>query len=220
MKPCFQLWGNRFNASNFEGGIFVKRKIFLLIFYVLFIKWVYADQDPSALLPGNAYTYDDSKDITVMDDLLGNGRKEKVVFYSVPPKSRNSFIAVVDLAANKVITNEKIPDEGGGCFVQQPSGIPGQNHTRIVKGEAKRLEVTFNGAPPGQSVDILYVDQERGSPLAAWRAMGSPQYIKPDQLKLLRQRAEIPPPETRTLDAQRRLALDLPPEGVALLELA
>jgi xylan 1,4-beta-xylosidase len=50
--------------------------------------------------------------------------------------------------------------------------------------------------------------------------MGSPQYIKPDQIRLLRQRAQIPPPTMMRLDASRKLTLDLPPEGVALIELA
>jgi xylan 1,4-beta-xylosidase len=102
--------------------------------------------------------------------------------------------------------------------VEQPAGIPGRSSTRNVKGEPKRIAVEFKGARPGQHIQVRYVDQERGSPMPAWRAMGSPQYIKPDQLKLLRQRAEIPPPETLTLDAAGRVALDLPPEGVALIE--
>jgi xylan 1,4-beta-xylosidase len=55
--------------------------------------------------------------------------------------------------------------------------------------------------------------------MPAWRAMGSPQYIKPDQIELLRQRAEIAPPDTQRLDAAGRLLIDLPPEGVALIEL-
>jgi xylan 1,4-beta-xylosidase len=63
------------------------------------------------------------------------------------------------------------------------------------------------------------VDQERGSPLPAWRELGSPQYIKPDQLKLLRQRAEIAPPQQLRLDTAQQLILELPPEGVALIEL-
>jgi len=103
--------------------------------------------------------------------------------------------------------------------VVQPSGIPDQSHTRSVQGAAKRYGVEFAGARSGQRVHIRYVDQERGSPMPAWRAMGSPQYIKPDQIKLLRQRAEIGPPDTQRLDAAGRLLIDLPPEGVALIEL-
>jgi xylan 1,4-beta-xylosidase len=64
------------------------------------------------------------------------------------------------------------------------------------------------------------VDQERGSPMPAWREMGSPQYLKPGQIELLRQRADIPPPTTLKLDATRQVTIDLPPEGVAFIELS
>ena len=104
--------------------------------------------------------------------------------------------------------------------VEQAAGLPGQSHERNVKGEAKRYAIQFTGARPGQHIRVHYVDQERGSPMPTWRAMGSPQYIKPDQLKLLRQRAEIPPPQMLKLNNARQVTLDLPPEGVALLELA
>lgn len=101
----------------------------------------------------------------------------------------------------------------------QPSGIPGLSHTRTVRGEAKTLIIDMIGARAGQSVAVRYVDQERGSPMPAWREMGSPQYPKPDQLALLRKRADIAPPETLRLSKDRKLQLRLPPEGVALLEL-
>jgi xylan 1,4-beta-xylosidase len=102
--------------------------------------------------------------------------------------------------------------------VAQPGGIPGAISTRTVSGEPKRFEIAFAGARAGQKVRVSFVDQERGSPMPAWREMGSPQYIKPDQIRLLRQRAEIPAPTTMRLDASRKLALDLPAEGVALIE--
>jgi xylan 1,4-beta-xylosidase len=104
--------------------------------------------------------------------------------------------------------------------VAQPSGIPDQGHTRSVQGEAKRFQVKFAGARPGQRVQVRYVDQERGSPMPAWREMGSPQYIKPDQIELLRRRAEIPPAKTLKLDAAQQIVIDLPPEGVACIELS
>jgi xylan 1,4-beta-xylosidase len=103
--------------------------------------------------------------------------------------------------------------------VAQPSGIPDARLTRSVQGEAKRFDVQFAGARPGQRVQVRFVDQDRGSPMPAWRSMGSPQYPTPDQIALLRQRAEIAPPQLVKLDAARRVGLELPPEGVALLEL-
>ena len=102
---------------------------------------------------------------------------------------------------------------------KQPSGIPGASHVRTVKGDAKRFAVEFAGARPGQRARIRYVDQVRGSPMPAWREMGSPQYPNPKQLEQLRHRADIQPPQLASLDSHRRLTLTLPPEGVALIEL-
>lgn len=103
--------------------------------------------------------------------------------------------------------------------VKQPAGIPGMSRTRQVEGEARRLHVSFAGAKAGQAVRIRYVDQARGSPMPAWRAMGSPQYPRAEQIARLRQAAEIAPAVVARLDASGGLTVDLPPEGVALLEL-
>jgi hypothetical protein len=46
-----------------------------------------------------------------------------------------------------------------------------------------------------------------------------PQYPRPDQIELLRRRADIVPATTLKLDAAHQLVFDLPPEGVALLGL-
>ncbi|MEO6716116.1 MAG: glycosyl hydrolase [Novosphingobium sp.] len=103
---------------------------------------------------------------------------------------------------------------------KQPAGIPGASSTRSVIGDAKRLDIQFAGARSGERVLVSFVDQERGSPMPAWRAMGSPQYPRPDQIAQLRRAAEIAPPVTFRLDDDRRLSLALPPEGVALIEFA
>lgn len=103
--------------------------------------------------------------------------------------------------------------------VQQPSGVPGANNVRKVIGGPKRIEITFAGARAGAQVQITYVDQERGSPLPAWRKMGSPQYPTRQQIATLRQAAELTAPETRRLGSAGRITLDLPAEGLALIEL-
>lgn len=103
--------------------------------------------------------------------------------------------------------------------VLQPAGIPGARAERKVVGQPKRLQVALKGAKPGQSVKVSFVDQERGSPYPTWRALGSPLYPTPDQLAKIRAAAELPPPETRRLGKAGELVLDLPPEGVALIEL-
>ena len=102
--------------------------------------------------------------------------------------------------------------------VQQPPGIPGASATRRVVGERKTLTMRLRGARPGQRVRVSYVDQERGSPYPAWRRLGSPQYPSREELQTIRKAAELAPPESRRLDGEGRLSLDLPPEGIALIE--
>ncbi|MBB4858895.1 xylan 1,4-beta-xylosidase [Novosphingobium chloroacetimidivorans] len=101
--------------------------------------------------------------------------------------------------------------------VAQPGGIPGMTADRNVRGETKTIDLTFSGVSAGKPVTVSYVDWERGSPLPAWRAMGSPQYPKPDQIAALR-RASQPVSERLRLSRQSTLSLVLPPEGLALVE--
>lgn len=117
-------------------------------------------------------------------------------------------------------------DKGAAALVwnlaeaKQPSGIPGAASKRTVTGSAKRFAVTFRGARAGAAVKVSYVDQERGSPLPKWRELGSPQYPTREQTDAIRRAAELAPAETRRLDRGGVLMLDLPPEGVALIELS
>lgn len=103
--------------------------------------------------------------------------------------------------------------------VQQPSGIPGRSSERKVTGTTKRIDVALHGARAGKSVKLSYVDQARGSPLPKWRELGSPQYPKQAEIEQIRRAAELAPPETRRLGRDGVLTIELPPEGVALIEL-
>ena len=103
---------------------------------------------------------------------------------------------------------------------QKASGIPGASAERHVVGSPKVLSVHFTGVRPGTPARVRFVDQARGSPMPAWRAMGSPKYLNPLQVAKLRASAETAPPVTMRLDGQAKIALDLPAEGLALIELA
>lgn len=102
---------------------------------------------------------------------------------------------------------------------QQAAGIPGSTATRKVTGTAKRLDIAFAGQRPGTRAWVRFVDQDRGSPMPAWRRMGSPQYPSEVQLAELRRAADIAPPVAMRLGADGTISLELPPEGVALVEL-
>jgi xylan 1,4-beta-xylosidase len=104
--------------------------------------------------------------------------------------------------------------------VSQPSGVPVPGSARIPSGETKRLQVVFTGRKPGDLAHVRFVDQDRGSPMPAWRKMGSPQFPTVAQIAALRKAAEIRPAMAIRLDRNSRITLDLPPEGLALIELA
>ena len=101
----------------------------------------------------------------------------------------------------------------------QPAGIPGASNLRKMSGTAKHVVVGFKGGQAGQAAAISRVDQDRGSPYPAWRALGSPQYPTRSQLETIRQAAEIAAPEMKRLNEGGELTIELPPEGVALIEL-
>jgi xylan 1,4-beta-xylosidase len=102
--------------------------------------------------------------------------------------------------------------------VPQPMGLPEATSTRTVVGTAKRLDVRFDGMRPGAPVRVRYVDQQRGSAMPAWRAMGSPKLPTEPQIAALRRASDIPPAHAMRLDAHGMLALTLPPEGGTLIE--
>ncbi|MFC0205791.1 GH39 family glycosyl hydrolase [Novosphingobium soli] len=102
----------------------------------------------------------------------------------------------------------------------QAAGLPTSSTERKVTGTPKTFDVQFAGLKPGTAAQVRFVDQERASPMPAWRAMGSPQYLKPEQVAQLRAAADIAPPVRMRLDARSTLSLELPPEGVALIECA
>ena len=103
--------------------------------------------------------------------------------------------------------------------VSQPSGIPGMATERVIKGEAKRVIVKLEGVRAGATAQLSFVDQERGSPMPTWRALGSPKYPTMEQMARIRRAAEMAAPVRRRVAADGTLSIDLPPEGVALIEI-
>jgi xylan 1,4-beta-xylosidase len=104
--------------------------------------------------------------------------------------------------------------------VSQAGGIPGANAKRDVSGSIKNVVVTISEMHPGQLLHVRYVDQDRGSPLRAFREMGSPRLPTLAQIAALRRAADISAPDIVRLDMRRSISLQLPPEGVALIETA
>jgi xylan 1,4-beta-xylosidase len=117
-------------------------------------------------------------------------------------------------------------DNGGAAIavwnladVPQAAGMPGATWERKVIGTAKQIHLKLKEAKPNTSVKVSFVDRDRGSPFPEWRRLGSPQYPTMSQIEQIRQSAELPEPTAMNLDKNGELVFDLPPEGIALVEL-
>jgi xylan 1,4-beta-xylosidase len=87
-------------------------------------------------------------------------------------------------------------------------------------GAAKTFSLSFRNIAGVSRASIRIVDRDHGSPLAAWRAMGSPSYPSFAQHRALLKAARLPPPRAARLSpANPVLTLRLLPHALALVEL-
>jgi xylan 1,4-beta-xylosidase len=88
-------------------------------------------------------------------------------------------------------------------------------------GTPKQITLSITGLSGQAHARIEVVDQGHGSALAAWEAMGSPDFPSREQQETLRKAAELAPPEIRPLPAANpaTLSLTLAPQGLALIEI-
>jgi xylan 1,4-beta-xylosidase len=87
------------------------------------------------------------------------------------------------------------------------------------KGSAKDVTISLNGLTGSHVARISRVDAAHGSLLALYDAMGKPKYPTQAQLHDLRRAAELPAPEYVNVQ-QGKINLQLPPHGLAVIEIA
>ena len=86
-------------------------------------------------------------------------------------------------------------------------------------GERARA-LSFHGLQPGATLRVTRIDDQHASSLAVYESMGRPRYPSMAQVAELNLAAELPTARTVTLPADNTLRLDLPPNGLVLLETA
>ena len=86
------------------------------------------------------------------------------------------------------------------------------------QGEPKTVTIDFGGGTGSRRAFISRLDANHGSLLARYGSMGSPKYPTQKHLQELRGAAELPAPEVKNLD-QGKLSVELPPQGLALVEI-
>jgi xylan 1,4-beta-xylosidase len=90
----------------------------------------------------------------------------------------------------------------------------------MLDGPRRTFQFKFQGLNGRKSARVTYVDDKRGCAVPAWRAMGSPQYPTKEQIQQLRAAGELQPAGVLPIAQGNpaELTLELPPEGIALLE--
>jgi xylan 1,4-beta-xylosidase len=134
----------------------------------------------------------------------------------IPKAAYNAFALLHRLG------NERLPVEAPWALAtHKPDGslaIAVWNYAAPEeKGAARDAHLVIAGAPGLHQARIQVVDEEHGSPLAAWRAMGQPPFPSREQIVRLRDAGRLPPAESRALKAGA-VDLRLSPHALALVE--
>jgi xylan 1,4-beta-xylosidase len=87
-------------------------------------------------------------------------------------------------------------------------------------GPSKKVSLALKGLGGMRHATVSRVDDHHGSALAAWEAMGKPQFPSREQQELLREAGRLPAPEIRQLPSgdPAALSLTLPPHGLVVVE--
>jgi xylan 1,4-beta-xylosidase len=114
-----------------------------------------------------------------------------------------------------------IPTKNAGLFANGDPFAAGGG-TQGAAGNPLPMELSVHGYKGARSLKITHVNGETGSAQPAWKAMGSPKYPTREQIHKLRDAAELPSPEVRSLAGGSTvpISITLPPNGIALLEFA
>ncbi|HEV3278173.1 MAG TPA: glycosyl hydrolase family 39 [Terriglobia bacterium] len=87
-------------------------------------------------------------------------------------------------------------------------------------GSPRQVTLSLRGLEPTwHHLHIRVLDRDHGSSLSAWQAMGSPDFPSRQQQRQLRDAAQLPDPDVRTLTAgTASVTLTLPGQSLALVE--
>jgi xylan 1,4-beta-xylosidase len=93
--------------------------------------------------------------------------------------------------------------------------------TNRAVGASRVLQLKLNGLRGRKQILVSQVNAAAGTAQPAWKAMGSPKYPSQDQIKQLQAAAELGKPTAHPLASGESadFKIELPPNGIALLEL-
>ncbi len=114
-----------------------------------------------------------------------------------------------------------IPEKHSGRFANGNPFAAGAGASG-AHGADLKLNLKFAGAAGQKQIMVSQVNDKVGTAVPKWNSMGNPEYPLPNQIAELRAAAELPAPEMRQLASGEptEFSITLPPNGIALLELA
>ena len=90
----------------------------------------------------------------------------------------------------------------------------------VTEGSARQFVVKIEGAHKARKGTITRVDDNSGSLRKAYEAVGSPPYPTVQQIEQLKRLTELAPPQQFRLDVNGAISVSVPPNGIALIEIA
>jgi len=140
---------------------------------------------------------------------------------NIPKAAYNDFRLLHELGAQRISVNSDSAlatrrADGSLAIAVWNYAPPGNG------GAPKHVTLLLNGLGNGGVSKIQIVDPHHGSALAAWEAMGKPDFPSREQQEKLRKAAELEPPEIRPLPPGNTSTLDLTlaPQCLALVEIS
>jgi xylan 1,4-beta-xylosidase len=139
---------------------------------------------------------------------------------NIPKAAYNDFKILHELGTERIRV-----DSDSALATRRPDGslaIALWNYTPPGNGgTSKRVALSIGGLTGELDAHIQIVDYQHGSALAAWEAMGKPDFPRGEQQQTLRKAAGLGQPEIRplTLADPTTLSLTLAPQSLVLIEI-
>ena len=135
----------------------------------------------------------------------------------IPKPSFNAFKLLHGLGTTRIAADSPSVlvtrrDDGTVVMAVWNLFLPG------TSGQSKRVIVNISPSGETHRATIYRLDSTHGSVAAAYAAMGKPPYPTPEQIQALRNAAKLPRSEGLRVQ-HGQLTIDLPSQGLALIEL-
>ncbi len=137
---------------------------------------------------------------------------------NIPKAAYNDFAVLHRLGSQRIEVSSDSAlvtrrDDGSLAVAVWNYAPPGE------QGPSKQFDLSLAGLGDLRQATIYQVDSSHGSALAAWEAMGKPDFPTREQQELLREAGRLPAPEIRTVSPgdPATLSLTLPVHGLAVV---